>query len=124
MTIVSYASVMENDWPWPAEFDGVIAAPDHHTVIFENDQVRVLETVIKAGDLTPLHTHRRATAMYVVSGSHFVRKDENGEVMMDTRTQEPPFVMPSVIWSDGTPAHTLENPADDDLVVIGVELKP
>ncbi len=29
-----------------ATLDGVIAAPDHHRVIFENDAVRVLETTI------------------------------------------------------------------------------
>jgi hypothetical protein len=38
------------------ELDGVIADPDHHAVIFENDMVRVLETTIRAGDVTPLHT--------------------------------------------------------------------
>ncbi|MEA1902671.1 MAG: cytoplasmic protein [Actinomycetota bacterium] len=113
---------MNQEWPWSPELDGVVAAPDHHRVIFENDEVRVLETAIPAGDTTPVHTHRRATAMYVVSGSHFLRRDENGEVMLDTRAQEPPFEMPPVIWSDGTPAHTLENTGTDDLD-IGVELK-
>ncbi len=114
---------MDTSWPWPPELDGVVAAPDHHRVIFENQEVRVLETVIRAGDSTPLHTHRRATVMYVISGSHFIRRDESGQVMLDTRDQDPPFEMPPVLWSDGTPAHTLENTGDDDLVVIGVELK-
>ena len=41
---------------------------------------------------------------------------------MDTRNLEPPFVMPPIQWSEGTPEHTLENPGPDDLVVIGVEL--
>jgi len=39
------------------------------------------------------------------------------------RAGEPPFAMPRAMWSDFTPAHTLENTGDDDLIVIGVELK-
>lgn len=42
-----------SDWPWPAELDGPIAAPDQHRVIFENDRVRVLETTIRSGEITP-----------------------------------------------------------------------
>ena len=57
------------------ELDGVVAAPDHHKVIFENEAVRVLEVTIRAGDTTPLHTHLRPTLNYVVSGSHLIRRD-------------------------------------------------
>jgi mannose-6-phosphate isomerase-like protein (cupin superfamily) len=103
------------------ELDGVTAAPDHHRVLFENDVVRVIETTIRAGDRTPVHTHLAPTAMYVISGSHFVRRDPDGAVMADTRA-DPSFVLPRVMYSPGTPPHTLENTGTDDLVVIGVEL--
>lgn len=112
---------MPADEPWPAELDGVTAAPAHHEVLFENEQVRVIETTVKVGDITPVHTHPR-TVMYVVSGDHFVRKDDSGQVMVDTRSDEG-FEMPTVIWSDGTPPHVIENPGREDLIVIGVELK-
>jgi len=111
-----------NSDPWPPELDGVIAASDHHKVLFENDEVRVIETIVQAGDTTPVHTHPK-TVMYVVSGSQFVRRDASDQVMVDTREQGESFVMPSVIWSDGTPPHVIENPGDEDLIVIGVELK-
>ena len=113
---------MNPESPWPPELDGVIAAPDHHNVLFENDEVRVIETTVKAGDTTPVHTHPK-TVMYVVSGTHFVRRDDSDQVMVDTRDQGESFVMLSVIWSDGTPPHVIENPGEDDLIVIGVELK-
>ena len=103
------------------ELDGVVAAPDHHRVLFENEVVRVIETTIRAGDRTPVHTHLAPTAMYVVSGSHFLRRDPDGTVMLDTRA-DPTFVLPQVMYSPGTPPHTLENTGPDDLVVIGVEL--
>ncbi len=104
------------------ELDGIAADPDHHTVLFENDEVRVIETRIAAGELTPLHTHLAPTVMYVLSGSHFIRRDEHGETMVDTRAT-PDFELPRVSYSTGTPRHTIENTGDDELRVIGVELK-
>jgi mannose-6-phosphate isomerase-like protein (cupin superfamily) len=104
------------------ELDGVVAAPHHHRVIFENEVVRVLETTIESGDSTPVHTHVAPTVMYVLSGSHFVRRDEHGNTMFDTRAN-PDYVLPRVLYAPTTPKHTLENTGPDDLVVIGVELK-
>ena len=104
------------------ELDGVAVAPNNHKVLFENDEVRVLETTIAAGEITPLHTHLRPTVMYVLSGSHFIRRDENGETMVNTRAN-PDFVLPKVLFAESTPRHTLENTDTKDLVVIGVELK-
>ena len=66
---------MTSDESWPTELDGVIAAPDHHKVLFDNDRVRVIETIVKVGDTTPVHTHPR-TVMYVVSGDQFIRRDD------------------------------------------------
>jgi hypothetical protein len=103
------------------ELDGVIAAPDHHRVLFENDVVRVLETTIRPGDRTPVHNHLAPTASYIVSGSHLLRRDPDGNVLLDTRS-DPDFVLPRVMFSPGLAAHSLENPGPDDLVVIGVEL--
>lgn len=113
---------MSSESPRPPELDGIVAAPDHHRVLFENDEVRVIETTVKAGDTTPLHTHPK-TVMYVVSGDHFIRRDQSDQVMVDTREHGEGYVLPSVIWSDGTPPHVIENPGEMDLVVIGVEIK-
>ena len=104
------------------DLDGVNVAPYNHKVLFENDAVRVLETTIAAGEVTPLHTHLAPTVMYVLSGSHFVRRDEHGATLVDTRAN-PGFVLPKVLFAQSTPKHTIENTGLDDLIVIGVELK-
>lgn len=52
-------------WPWPRELDAVIAAPDSHRLLFENDRVRVLEVVIEPGAREPEHTHRWPSVMIV-----------------------------------------------------------
>ncbi len=61
--------------------------------------------------------------MYVLSGSYFIRRDEDGATMLDTHAV-PDFVLPRVLYSVSTPRHTIENTGSDDLVVICVELKP
>jgi len=104
------------------ELDGAAVAPDDHKVIFENDEVRVLETTIASAEVTPLHTHLAPTVMYVLSGSHFIRRDEHGATMVDTRAN-PGFVLPKVLFAASTPRHTIENTGAEVLVVIGVELK-
>lgn len=36
---------------WPPELDAVVAAPDNHTVLMENDQVRVLEVILDTREM-------------------------------------------------------------------------
>jgi hypothetical protein len=55
----------ENDWAWPPSMDAVVAAPESHRVLFENDDVRVLEVTIAAGHREPEHTHRDPSVMIV-----------------------------------------------------------
>jgi hypothetical protein len=53
----------EDDWPWPPSMDSVVAAPESHRVLFENDDVRVLEVTIAEGHREPEHTHRDPSVM-------------------------------------------------------------
>ena len=104
------------------ELDGVAVAPGNHQVIFENDEVRVLEITIPAGTTTPVHTHLAPTVLYKLSGSHFVRRDEHGATLFDSRA-DPDFVLPRVSFNAPLPRHMIENTGGDDMVLIGVELK-
>jgi hypothetical protein len=111
------------DSSWPEELDAPRAAPDHHTLLLENDAVRVLDTRIRAGDRTPLHTHRWPSVLYILSWSSFIRRDASGAVVLDSRTVPELAVPPQVLWSPALPAHTLENTGTANLRVISVELK-
>ena len=62
------------------------------------------------------------TVLYRLSGSQFVRRDEHGGTLFDSRA-DPGYVMPRVSFNASLPRHTIENTGDDDLVMIGVELK-
>jgi quercetin dioxygenase-like cupin family protein len=113
---------LQNDQPWPPELDAIAAAPENHTLLFENDSVRVLDTCIAAGQSTPLHTHRWPAALYSLSWSDFVRRDEHGQTVVDSR-KITPITPGSALWTPPLAAHTLENIGTSELRVIAVELK-
>lgn len=107
---------------WPEDLDALRAAAEHHTLLFENEQVRVLDTRVGPGETVPLHTHRWASVLYVVSWSDFVRRDENGAVVVDSRGFAEGLAGRAV-WSPSLGPHTLENVGDTELRVIAVEQK-
>ena len=106
---------------WPPELDALIAAPDNHKLILENEKVRVLDTLIHPGDTTPVHTHANPSVFYILSWSDFIRYDGDGNVTTDTRQNE--SVPPNVLWSEPIGPHAIKNVGDADLHVIGVEVK-
>ena len=55
------------------------------TSFLENERVRVIQTLVPAGAITPVHTHRWASVEYVLSTTNFVRSDGEGNVLLDTR---------------------------------------
>ena len=107
---------------WPANLDALIAAPEHHVLLLENDAVRVFDTSILPGHTVPLHTHCWPQTLYLISWSECIRRDAQGVVLMDSRTLPTPAVG-SAFWSPALPAHTLENIGDSILRLISVELK-
>ena len=99
------------------------AAAQYHTVLLETDRVRVLETRIPAGHLTPLHTHCWPSALCLLSFSEFIRRDQNGLVLLDTRQLPASSKRPGTQWSEAMPPHTVENVGKGELRVINFELK-
>ena len=108
-------------WTWPDTMDALVAAPKHHTLMLENDRVRVIDTHIAPGEAVPLHTHRWPGVLHILSWSDFVRRDENGEVLLDTRKtmSRPPVIM----WTAPLPPHTLENVGMADIHILSFEIK-
>lgn len=113
---------MRDAQDWPDELDAVVAAPENHVLLFENEAVRVLDIRVAPGQTVPLHTHRWAGILYLLRWSECVRRDADGSVMMDSRMGEKPAEGAS-FWSPAIGPHTLENVGSGELHVIGVELK-
>ncbi len=108
---------------WPDSLDALVAAPKHHALLLEDDRVRVLYTTIPAGDVVPLHTHRWGGVAYVQSWSHFIRRDERGNVLFDSREGGEPPTVPCAQWMAPLPPHTVENLGPREISILIVELK-
>jgi hypothetical protein len=108
-------------WPWPPELDALIAAPKHHTLILENDRMRLLDTIIPVGDTVPVHTHRWPGVYYTIQFSHFIRRDGEGNLLFDSRTV--PGGPAGAAFLENLPPHSVENVGDCDIHLVSVEMK-
>lgn len=112
---------MQDDWPYADSLDALIAAPLHHRLLMENERVRVLETRIPPGDKTPIHTHRWPSVLYTASASDFLRYDEQGKIITDSRMGTRP-ASPAA-WVPPMAPHAVENIGTAEIHLINVEWK-
>lgn len=102
---------------WKPELDATTAAPDNHKVLFENDEVRVLEVTVAPGTREPMHVHRYPAVIYVDSTSHLIEHLQDG-------SSHDVGVRPSgVRWLPVAQGHAMENVGTLPLHAIRVELK-
>jgi hypothetical protein len=111
----------ESNWPWPDSLDAVVAAPKHHKLVFENERVRILDTRIPASDVVPVHTHRWPAVYYTIVPGEFVRRDGDGNVLLDTRVT--PRFPGYAAWIESLPPHSIENVGAGEIHLISCELK-
>lgn len=103
--------------------DAMCVAPEHHSVLVENEKVRVLDTRVAPGDRTAVHAHQWPAALYVLCWSDFVRRDPDGNVLLDSRRMADRPAVGSALWGPPLGPHSVENVGECDLHVIAVELK-
>lgn len=115
---------MNNEkWIYPEELDALIAAPENHKLLFENEFVRVLDTSILPGCETPVHTHKYPASLYILSWSDFIRYDDKGNVLLDSKEINFSQTLPAVLWSEPLPPHSLKNTGNNTIRVINFEIK-
>jgi quercetin dioxygenase-like cupin family protein len=95
--------------------DPVKTSPQYYKVLLENDQVRVLEYRLNAGEKEPMHSHP-AGVVYVLSGAKLNFSYPDG------RTEERAAATGETIWRDPT-THAVENVGDTEAHAIAVDLK-
>jgi hypothetical protein len=110
-------------WPWPDSLDALVAAPAHHQLLLQDQRVRVLHTRIAARDVVPLHTHRWGGVAYLQSWSHFIRRNEKGEILFDSRQAGEVPKIPCAQWMQPLPPHTVENLGPLEISILIIKLK-
>src|SRR5215468_10439112 len=87
----------------PEALDALVAAPEHHELLLEDDRVRVVRTHVPPGERTAVHTHRWSGVLQVISWSQFVRRDAEGNVLVDSRLNPALQSPPTVMWAAALP---------------------
>lgn len=95
--------------------DAVAVDPQHYTVVFENDEVRVLRIRYGPNEESVMHSHPEGVAVFLTDGSgRFTMPD--GEVV------ESEFTAGDVVWTEET-SHLPKNLSDQAFEVLQIELK-
>ena len=95
--------------------DPVKTSPQFYKVLLENDQVRVLEYHLKAGEKEPMHSHL-AGVVYVLSGAKLKFSYPDG------RTEMKSAAAGETIWREPV-THAVENIGDTEAHAIAIDLK-
>lgn len=95
--------------------DAVIADPQHYTVEFENDKVRIIRIKYGPGEKSVMHTHgANATTMVTAGNFRFTLPDGSSE--------EVALEAGEIAWADSE-EHLPENLTDQPFEAVMVELK-
>ncbi|HET7108977.1 MAG TPA: hypothetical protein VFI38_19340 [Candidatus Acidoferrum sp.] len=114
-TLLTASAVYAATRPAPSQ-DVVKVAGDTHTVIFENDQVRVLAVHFKPGQTAPMHSHPANVSYFLTDGKLKV-------TLPDGKVIERSPKAGTAGWSDAV-THAAENVGTADFQQVQVELKP
>jgi hypothetical protein len=117
------SGTIRDGWPWPEELDALVVAAEYHTLLMENEFVRVVQTRILPGQTVPVHTHRWPFVAFIVSWSDIVRRDPDGKVTLDTRQSPEAPKLNSPMWDGPLLPHSVENVGGVELKIVQVEMK-
>lgn len=116
--IDAQAPASDFDKWWTPANEALQAAPQHHTLLFENDEVRVLTVTIQPGAKEPFHAHRYPSVIYDENPSHLVEYLTDG-----THVDRGVRPRGGARWLPIGPPHALENVGSTPLHIVRVELK-
>lgn len=117
------SQAQSNRCAWPDSLDAVVAAPGNHRVLFENDQVRVLDVTVAPGEREPLHAHCLPSVLYVMSEGVYRDYDASGNVVEDQNVAPPASAFPITLWMGPQAPHAVENLDTTPVRLLRVELK-
>jgi hypothetical protein len=109
-------------WPWPQTLDAVIAAPESHRVLLDNERVRVLEVMIEPGTREPEHTHHALSVMLIDQPAH-IKYYVGNELRFESPQAPDSTPGIQVHWMDPEGPHSVENIDQHRYHAIRVELK-
>jgi quercetin dioxygenase-like cupin family protein len=114
-TLLTASAVYAATRPAPSQ-DVIKVAGDSHTVIFENEHVRVLAVHFKPGQVAPMHSHPENVSYFLTDGKLKI-------TLPDGKVIERSPKAGAAAWGDAV-THSAENIGTTDFQQVQVELKP
>ena len=107
-----------------ADYSPLMAAPDYHKPVFENEFVLVLDVSIPAGVTVPAHVHPWPAVFITLQPAHLVFRNLAAEVVRDVRPPGAPTGAPKVEWREpDTEPASVTNVDSTALRALRIELK-
>jgi hypothetical protein len=120
---VGRGQMLSRPCAWPAELDATVAAPANHTVLLENDRVRVLDVTVAPGERQAVHAHCWPSVMYQTYVGIAKDYDAQGRLVDEQITAPPDTQFPMTMWVEPTPPHALHNLDTKPVRLLRIELK-
>ena len=99
-----------------ASLDPVSVDPDHYSVVFENERVRVLRVQYQPGEESVMHAHPANVAVFLTDGHTTFNLPGGKTHVTDVKAGQ-------VRWTGSTEEHMPENTGSKPFSLILVELK-
>ena len=115
-------------WKYDDSLDAVRAAPNNHKVIYEDDNVRILQVVLDGYKEEPIHTHKWKSVMWFTKPAvpcvvyNYDLGEDNKMVIKDSITI-PKMPLNIVHVSEPEAPHGIKNLSNDNGIAYRVEFK-
>ncbi len=110
------------EWPWDGSHDAMQASTKNHTVLFENDEVRILEVTINPQEKEDFHTHRWKSVFIVDALADMRYFGPQGEIQYERKAPPADAFCTSVTWKEPEGLHAIEN-LSHDRVIHGIRIE-
>jgi hypothetical protein len=117
--------------PASHEYDAVTAAPLSHSVVFEDDHVRVLEVLVPPLASEPIHIHALPSVMMGdtggAAGAKFIYttyRMEDGKFVEVEKQEITPTPGYRTVWSGPEGPHAITNIGTAPMRITRIEIKP
>ena len=103
--------------------DAVLAAPNSHDVLIDNERVRVLRVKINPGEKEPMHNHLWESVMYVDRPAKIRYYNDKDEMVFESNDENFSYEVGDPSWMGVEGIHAVENIDTVEFSAIRVELK-
>lgn len=124
------AASKSQNWPWSVKLDAVVTASKNHKIVYEDNNVRILQVICPPGNEEPIHTHQYKSTMWFTQSAHFiyytyVTNSNNQLVKKDSVEVKgfPPETLNKGQMVDREAPHSIKNISNDTFIAYRIEYK-